>query len=484
MSEPTAKDGPKDDALPAATPAQTPPAPRPDPTPPALAASGPPATVATAAAAADGPLPWSARMPVTLGFITLAVLFGGFGFWSVSTNISGAVVASGQIEVESHRQVVQHPDGGVVKSIAVQEGDTVAAGDLLITLDGAVIHSELAIVEGQLFEIMARRARLSAERDDLTVVTFPPDLIEMGKARPEVTEQMEGQVHLFAARADTLAKQTAQLSERRAQIESQIDGIAAQSEALVTQLDLIRRELADQQSLLDKGLAQSSRVLGLQREEARLRGQVGELIASKAQSQESISETELEILRLAASRREEANTQLRDIGYQELELAERRRALVEQVARLEIRAPVSGIVLGLQVTTPRSVLRPADPVLYLIPQDRPLVIAAQVSPIHVDQVYAGQEARLHFSAFSSRTTPELNGHVIMVSADALTDQRNQASYYRAEIVLDPGEIDKLKGLTLLPGMPVEAFIKTEDRTPLAYLLKPFTDYFGRAFRES
>ncbi|WP_288994544.1 HlyD family type I secretion periplasmic adaptor subunit [uncultured Gemmobacter sp.] len=427
---------------------------------------------------------WSPRRYVVLGLAAFAVLFGGFGVWSVTTNIAGAVVAHGQIEVENHRQVVQHPDGGVVETIAVTDGDSVQAGDLLLKLDGTVLRSELTIVENQLYEIMARRARLTAERDDQTTITFAPELIAAAETKDEVKEQMDGQVHLFDARADTLSKQIGQLAERRAQVQSQITGIAAQSDALGTQLELIQKELADQQSLLEKGLAQSSRVLALQREEARLRGQVGELEASKAQAGESVSEIELEMLRLSASRREEANSQLRDIGYQELELAERRRALTERIARLEIRAPVSGVVLGLQVTTPRSVIRPADPVLYLIPQDRPLVIAAQVSPIHIDQVYAGQEARLHFSAFNSRTTPELTGRIALVSADALTDQRSQASYYRAEIVLEPGEIEKLKGLTLLPGMPVEAFIRTHDQTPLAYLLKPFTDYFNRAFRET
>ncbi|MDP4033120.1 MAG: HlyD family type I secretion periplasmic adaptor subunit [Pseudorhodobacter sp.] len=427
---------------------------------------------------------WSATRQVVTGFLTLAVFLGGFGVWSVTSNIAGAIVASGQIEVEQNRQIVQHPDGGVVAEIAVAEGDTVRAGDLLIRLDGAMIRSELAIVEGQLYEIMARRARLTAERDDAAAPAFPTELRDAAAARADVAELMDGQVRLFAARRDSLARQTEQLGERRKQIESQIGGINAQSDALSTQLDLIRQELADQQILLDKGLAQVSRVLALQREEARLRGQVGALAANVAQAGQQITETEIEILRLAATRREEANSQLRDIGSRELELIERRRALVERVARLEIRAPVSGIVLGLQVTTPRAVLRPADPVLYLIPQDRPLVIAAQVPPIHIDQVYVGQAAKLTFSAFSSRTTPQLDGHVVVVSADVLTDPRSQMQFYRAEIVLDPGEIDKLKGLTLVPGMPVAAFIRTDDRSPLTYLVKPFTDYFARAFRDS
>lgn len=427
---------------------------------------------------------WSAVRHLTIGFVALAALFGGFGVWSVTTNIAGAIVTSGRIEVDRNRQVVQHPDGGVVETIAVVEGAKVAAGDLLIRLDGAAIRSELAIVEGQLFELLARRARLTAERDDAPGITFPAELRDIAPTRPDVAELMDGQVRLFNARVDSVTGQSDQLGERRKQIESQIKGITAQSDAITTQLELIHQELADQQKLLDKGLAQSSRVLALQRDEAGLRGKVGELAASAAQAGEQITETKIQILRLSSTRREEANTQLRDIGQKELEYVERRRALLEKVSRLEIRAPVSGVVLGLQVTTPRSVLRAGDPVLYLIPQDRPLVIASQVPPIHIDQVFVGQAAKLIFSSFSSRTTPELYGHVTVVSADALTDPKTQVPYYRAEIILDPGEIDKLKGLTLVPGMPVEAFIRTNDRTPLAYLLKPFTDYFGRAFRES
>lgn len=453
--------------------------------PPAVTRPAGPPQVAPPRPADAPPQPpnWSARRHLWLGFLVLAVLFGGFGLWSVTTRISGAVVASGVIEVDQHRQVVQHPDGGVVESIAVQDGDLVKSGDLLIKLDGTLLQSELTIVEGQLYEIQTRRARLTAERDDASAITFPPELVELAQTRPDLADQIEGQNRLFAARAETMAKQVQQLGERRAQTMARISGVEAQAKALESQLDLILAELRDQQSLFDKGLAQASRVLALQREDARLRGQMGELAATKAQAQESISEIELEVLRLGAARREEANTQLRDLGSQEIELAERRRGLIERIARLEIRAPVSGVVLGLQVTTPRSVLRPADPVLYLIPQDRPLVIASQVSPLNIDEVFAGQEARVHFASFSSRTTPELMGHVAVVSADALQDQRSQASFYRAEIVLDPGELDKLKGLTLLPGMPVETFIKTGDRTPLAYLLQPFADYFNKAFRE-
>ncbi len=431
----------------------------------------------------DQPI-WSSRQPVILGLVCVFILVAGFGIWSVTTNIAGAIVTTGQIEVEQNRQVVQHPDGGVVEEILVKESATVKAGDILIRLDGTTLQSELAIVEGQFYEVLARRARLEAERDNADLPVYSTSLISVAKARPDVANQIDGQTRLFIARRETLSKQSEQLERRNGQILSQIDGVDAQTRALNTQLRLIEQELADVQSLLAKGLAQQSRVLALEREQASLEGQLGELASTRAQAQGQMTQIDLEILRLAASRREEANTQLRDIGPTELELAERQRALIERIGRLDIRAPVSGIVLGLQFTTPRAVIRAADPVLYLIPQDRPLVIATQVPPIHIDQVFAGQPVKLVFSSFSSRTTPQLNGHVSRVSADAFNDQKSGASFYRAEIELDPGEIALLKNLVLLPGMPVEAFIQTDVRTPMAYLLKPFTDYFSRAFRES
>jgi HlyD family secretion protein len=419
-----------------------------------------------------------------IGFLALALLIGGFGTWSVVASISGAIVASGRVEVDQNRQVVQHPDGGVVARLEVEEGDLVEAGDVLIALDASLLHSELSIVESQLFELMSRRGRLRAERDGAPSVRFDDDLMEIAATRPEVQELTDGQSRLFAARAETLAKEGAQLEKRRGQIADQVIGIVAQQDALESQLALIRQELETQQGLLDKGLAQASRVLSLQREEARLRGEVGELTASVAQAQGRITELDIEILKLQTTRREEAITELRELQYRELELAERRQSLLEQLDRLEIRAPVSGIVYGLTVFTPRSVIRAAEPVLYLVPQDRPLVIAARVDPIHVDEVFVGQPVNLRFATFDARTTPELFGQVTKVSADAFVDDRTQQSYYRAEIILSEGEADKLGELKIVPGMPVETFIRTADRSPLAYLVKPLAEYFNRAFRET
>jgi len=424
-----------------------------------------------------------ARRQLLIGGIALAILLGGFGSWSVMANIAGAIIAPGQIEVDQNRQVVQHPDGGVVQRIAVDEGDTVESGALLIQLDPTLLQTDLAIVEGQLFELMARRALLVAERDGLDEVVFDEELLLAAATRPEVAEVMDGQRRLFEARNTSIETETEQLTRRKAQIGNQIEGITAQQTALAQQLDLIEQELADQQSLLDRGLAQASRVLSLQREQARLLGSVGELTASKAEFSGRQTEIDIEILKLSTSRREEAIARLRDTQAEELELQQQRRALRERLDRLDIRAPLGGIVYDLSVFAERSVIRPAEPVLYIVPQDRPLIITSRVNPINVDEVYVGQEVNLRFSAFDQRRTPELKGRVVSVSPDAFVDEATGASFYRVETAPQEGEMDKLAGLDLIPGMPVEAFIRTADRTPIEYFVKPLTDYFNRAFRE-
>ncbi len=425
---------------------------------------------------------WSARRPMILGLIALLVLVGGFGTWAVMAEISGAVITTGQIEVDRNRQVIQHQDGGIVEEILVDEGDVVEAGDALIRLDSSIISSELAVVEGQLYEILARRGRLEAERDGLEEIVFDPLLNEGGE---EAQDLMRGQERLFAARQESIQRATEQLTQQRAQIERQLEGIEAQREALVTQQAIAAEELADQISLRDRGLTQEARVTALQREAADLLGRLGELSSSEAQAQERMTEIEIQILGLDTTQREESITRLRDLQFNQLDLSEQRRTLRFQLERLDIKAPVSGIVYGLQVFTPQSVIRPADPVMFLVPQDRPLVIATQVQPTDIDQLFVGQDVTLRFSAFDQRRTPELKGRVTLISADSFQDEGSSLSYYRAEVEMKEGEAERLpEGMTLIPGMPVEAFVRTAERSPLNYLVKPLADYFAKAFRES
>ncbi|WP_299151576.1 HlyD family type I secretion periplasmic adaptor subunit [uncultured Tateyamaria sp.] len=428
---------------------------------------------------------WSARVPVLVGLLGLIGLLGGMILWAMTTQIAGAIIAPGHVEVDQNRQIVQHPTGGVVSSILVKEGDVVQAGDLLIRLDDTQMRTALGIIEGQLREFMARRARLEAERDGRDTITFDPDLTRAQTTRPEVAELVTGQRNLFTARRDSLASQASQLGRRSAQIENQIVGVTAQEQALARQRGLIQSELDAQQSLLERGLTQTSRVLALQRESASLDGQIGELAASKAESEQRLIEIEIEVLRLTTARREEAITRLRDLRAREMELVQEQRALLSDIEQMTLRAPVSGIVYNMRVQTMRSVVRGAEPVLFIIPQDRPLVIAARVDPVHVDQIVLGQLVNVRFSALDQRTTPELVGRVVLVSADVFDDEASGVRFYQIEIALNSGELGKLaKGQVLIPGMPVEAFLRTADRSPMAYLMQPMADYFNRAFRES
>jgi len=428
---------------------------------------------------------WSIRSPLVIGVITLCILLGGFGSWTVLSSISGAVVATGQIEVDSNRQIVQHLDGGVVDEILVDEGDIVSKGDVLIRLDPKELASNLLVTENQLFEIMARRARLEAERDGLDTLRFEEELLQKAIEKPDVQDMVDGQRRLFEARRVSAASEIEQLSKRKTQIADQIQGIQAQQESMRIQLELIDEERNAQQSLLDRGLAQAATVLALRRTEANLKGQLGELIASEAQARGRITETEIEILRLGSQQREDAIQRLRDLRFNELELIETRQALREQINRLDITAPASGIVYGMQVHTPRAVIRPADPVLHLVPQDSPLVISAQVATTDIDQIFINQDVTLRLSALDQRLTPEIFGKISLISADAFRDETSGASFYRVEVSINPGQQELLpEDTVLIPGMPVDSFIRTNDRSPMAYLIKPLADYFSRAFRES
>ncbi|MSU90499.1 HlyD family type I secretion periplasmic adaptor subunit [Rhodobacteraceae bacterium 2CG4] len=446
--------------------------------------TGSPAPDDTRVRAKGARSPWSPSAPLRLGFVALVVLVFGIGGWSAVARISGAVISSGMVQVEGNRQAVQHSEGGLVGEILVRDGDRVQAGDVLLRLDDKLMRSDLAVIEGQLFELLARKSRLIAERDGAEDVAFSDELVEVAETRDEIPELMEGQRQLFRARRETVDKQTSQLRERIVQTENQVVGIEAQIAALATQRDLIAEELEDQQSLLDRGLTQQSKVLSLRRESARLEGELGELQSRAAQSKGQISETELEILRLQADMREQAISQLRDLEYNEIELRERRRSTLETLSRLEVRAPATGLVYSRQVNTVGAVVKPADVLMYIVPQEQPLVITSRIPTIHRDQVNAGQPATLRFPAFDQRTTPVLEGVVTKVSADAFTDETTGVSYYTAELLPLEGELQKIEGREIVPGMPVESYIRTGERTPMNYLLKPLTDYLNRAFREN
>lgn len=425
------------------------------------------------------------RLPYMVGLGAVVLLVFGLGGWAVSAQIDGAVIASGQIVVDRNRQIVQHLDGGIVKELLIREGDSVASDEVLIRLDPTETLSELAIVESRLYELMARRGRLEAERDGADEIAFEPALLARSATSPEVANLIEGQTRLFEARRETLEQNESQLRNQQVQLKNQIEGIDAQMEASARQIALIGKETVTQESLLERGLTQAARVLALQREDARLSGLQGELVARRAQAMERHAEIDIELLGQKARRREDAIAMLRDIQINELENRERRETLLTRLERMEIRAPVAGTVYNLQVFGPRSVVTPAEPLLFIVPQDRPLVIEARVNLIDVDKIVAQQEVALRFQAFNMRDTPDLMGRVMRISPDAFEDQATGGSYYRVEITLPQTEMDKLApDQILVPGMPVDAFIRTGRHTPFAYLTEPLVHYLSRALRES
>jgi len=427
--------------------------------------------------------PWRGTGPLLVGIVALAVLVAGLGLWSVTARLAGAVVASGMVKVESNRQVVQHPDGGVVGAVRIKESDTVEQGDVLIELDGRRPRSELRIIEGQLREIAARKTRLMAERDGAEKLEFPSELLLQANSDKEIANMIQGEISLFQARRESLQQEAQLLDEQNKQVAERIKGLQLQLSALRTQADLVRDELESQTRLLREQLTQASRVNELKREEANLLGQIGQLEAQSSELRGQLVSNEISLLQLRTRRREEAVSTLRDLQFREIELAERKLDLEDTLSRLDIRAPVSGLIYELQVFAEQSVVRAAEPLLYIIPQDQTLVVSSRVPPINVNDVYVGQEVALRFPAFDQNQIPELRGKVTRISADAVQDENTGVSYYLAEIIPLERELTKLGDEKLLPGMPVDAFIQTGDRSPLAYLVQPVTRFFNRAFRE-
>ncbi|WP_439104023.1 HlyD family type I secretion periplasmic adaptor subunit [Celeribacter marinus] len=428
---------------------------------------------------------WGAARLLSIGFLLVALLIAGFGGWATVARIDGAVVASGKLQVDQNRQEVAHRDGGVVATLNVREGDAVTAGTPLLTLSANELQNDLRIAESQLYDMIARSARLEAERDHSDKIAFPQDLLERADGHPEMQLQIAGQVDLFSARTLTQQKEIEQLEKRKTQIAAQIDGLNAQRAALEEQRSLAQGDLVDQASLRERGLTQQSRVTALRKEVIGLSGELGRIDATIAQADAQITEIDLSILKLASDSRETAISELRDVQNRTAQLHEQVAALAARKARLVITAPMDGIIYDLSVFGPGAVISSAEPLLYIVPQDRPLVISARISPTHIDQVYPGQSVRLRFTTFDQRRTPELIGTLTRISADAFTDDMSGATFYLAEISLSDAQKQRLPaGSELLPGMPVEAFISTGERTPLAYLTKPLTDYFNRAFREN
>jgi HlyD family secretion protein len=424
----------------------------------------------------------SMRRHLLVAVVVVCILVIGVGGWGTTAVISGAVVASGSLVVDSNVKKVQHPTGGIVGELRVRDGDHVHAGDIVVRLDETVTRANLAIVSKGLDELMARKARLESERDGWDTIVFPAQLVA-GASDPDRAAAMDSERKLFNLRKTARSGQKAQLRERVAQLGEEIAGLTAQQNSKSKEISLVERELAGVRDLWSKNLVQINRLTALEREAARLDGERGQLVAAAAQAKGKVAETALQILQIDQDIASEVAKELREVDGKIGEFVERKVTAEDQLKRIDVRAPQDGTVFQLAVHTVGGVITAGDPIMLIVPEADNLAVEVKVNPQDIDQLQLNQKAILRFTSFNARTTPEIEGVVTRISADISTDQRTGQSYYTLRISLPPEQVERLGDVKLLPGMPVEAFVQTGDRTMLSYLMKPLHDQFVRAFRE-
>jgi HlyD family secretion protein len=424
----------------------------------------------------------SIRRHLIVGLAVVVLLAGGLGGWASTAQISGALIAPGSIVVESNVKKVQHPTGGVVGELRAHDGDLVKAGDVVVRLDDTVTKANLAIVTKNLDGLWARAARLEAEQRGLDKITFPPMLISRADD-PDVKAIMVSETKLFEVRVNGRAGQKEQLRERITQLKEEISGLAAQEKGKEQEMELVEKELTGVRDLYDKHLVQLSRLTTLERDAARLAGERAQYIASRAQAKGKITEIELQIIQVDKDMISDVSKDLREANDKIGEFIERKVTAEDQLRRVDIRAPQDGMVLQSTVHTVGGVITAGDAIMLIVPQADDLQVEAKVNPQDIDKLQVGQKTLLRLSAFNQRTTPELNGVVTRVSPDVTTDQRTGQSYYTIRVSMPPAEVARLGDVRLIPGMPVEAFVQTGERTMLSYLIKPLSDQLMRAFRE-
>jgi HlyD family secretion protein len=416
------------------------------------------------------------------GGAVILFLTCGVGVWAGTMKIAGALIAPGTIVVDSNVKKVQHPTGGVVGEVRVHDGDRVGAGDLLVRLDDTVARANLAIVTKGLTELGARKARLAAERDRADAITFPDDLVEHSND-PDVAQVLAAERRLFDLRRAARAGQKAQLRERIEQLGKETSGFSSQQISKEKEVTLIERELGGVRDLFQKNLVPITRVTALERDATRLDGERGQLVASIAQAKGKVAELNLQIIQVDEDASSEVAKEMREVEGKIGEYVERKVAAADQLKRTDIRAPQAGTVFQSTVHTVGGVIPAGEPIMLVVPDTEKLAVEAKVSPQDIDKVQVGQMAVLRFPAFDTRTTPEISGKVTRVSADTTTDQRTGMSYYTIRVALERDQAARLGNVKLVPGMPVDAFVQTGERTVMTYLMKPLSDQITRAFRE-
>lgn len=417
---------------------------------------------------------------VATGLAFGILLLAGAGGWAATAQLNGAVIAPGVVKVDRNLKAIQHRDGGIVSEIAVREGDPVRTGQILIKLDDAQTRAELSIVRSQLIELSIRKARLIAERDGLDAMEMPASLVG---SRDLIDRVVRGEARLLAGNIRNRSSQKEQLLLGIEQLGEEIRGLEAQRDAKGREAELVRSEHAKLKGLADKKLIEISRVNASERDQARLEGEKGEIESSIARAGVRISEIRLQVIAVDEVARTEAQRELSVVEPKIGELSERSTAIEDRLMRTDIRSPIDGTVNEVAVNTLGGVITPAERLVTLVPLDTVLHVEAKLAPNDIDQVRTGQMARLRFSAFNQRTTPELTGEVAYVAPATIVDPVTGQPHYVAQIRISDEERGKLGSDVLRPGMPLEVFISTEQRTALSYLGKPLVDQFSRAMRE-
>lgn len=416
-------------------------------------------------------------------FTTIFLLGGTTTVWSVLAPLDSAVVTPGTIVVEGNIKKVQHPTGGIIGAINVREGQRIEEGDLLVRLNDTLTRANLSIVVNELTATRARLARLRAERDDALEPSFPTDLVQQAEREPDTRSVLEGEHRLFMSRMTTKNGQKDQLRKRVDQLQQEVAGFIDQRHASTTKLKVAKEELGSLDGLEKKGLVPKPRLTALEREIAGHEGQMGEFEARISSMRGKISETELQILQLDKESAMDVARELREAETKIGELEERKIAAVDQLSRIEIRAPISGMVHQLGVHTVGGVINQGELLMLIVPEADRLIVEVHINPNDIDQVQVGLPARIRFPAFERRATPEVEGKIFRVAGDLTRESQSGLSYYSAGIVIGNQELAKLQSFKLVPGMPAEVFIKTGTRTLVSYLLKPLTDQMERAARE-
>jgi HlyD family secretion protein len=422
--------------------------------------------------------------PVTwTGNLLVCCFLLGLGTWSTFAPLESAAIAFGTVESESSRKTVQHLEGGIIRQILVADGDIVRAGQTLISLEDTKANAEVRSLKGQLWDAIAREARLKAEQHGEERISFPQELEMAQKESQSVETVLAGQQSIFETRRQVFQSQVAVNREKRTQVEKEIDGLSAQASAAARRVAIVRDEVATVAMLVEKGLERRPRLLNLEREAADIEGRRGEIAAQISRAKQLISESQTTLLKLENDRQNEIAQSLREAQNQIFQIRERLQGANDQLQRTAVKAPEDGVVTELRIHTPGGVVGAGAPLMDLVPRQDRLIVTARVRPEDIDVVRPGLEADVTLLPYNQRRVPPLHGIVTHVSADRLLDKRTDQPYYATKIRVRDPQVDGIDGIKIIPGMPTQVFIKTGRGTVALYALKPLLDSFNRAFRE-